>query len=153
MQQVMYFDGTTRYGPVSLPTALSNSGPKWQRTEKLDGSGTLSKITNEADGNACGYYKIQKATADPDMVIVSTAWPAAPNASNVFVQEIIEQITESEYEQRQKQSVRDSIAASMDEPIFQVIKKVVYALGKLHGMTQDQINTQISKYIDEVAAV
>jgi len=37
----------------------------------------------------------------------------------------------------------------MEQPIFRVIKKVVYDLGGLHGLTATQMNAQIARFIDE----
>jgi len=137
--QVMFYDGATREGPTRLPTSA---------TKRLDG-GTISKITTEAEAIACGYYRIELATATAGYVIVSTAWPNEPNGSNVFVQTITEEITQAEWDEQQKEDTRGYITTLMDEPIWRVMKKVIYFLGSQHGFTTDQINAKLTQWIDE----
>ena len=141
MTMVMYWDGTTRRGPMPLPTTAQ---------KRLDGRGTVSNLQG-ADWqtrNACGYYEAIGAVASDGMVITATAWPDVPT-DGVFTQTIVSEITEAEYAEQQAQAVRDSITAAMQEPIWRVTKKIIYTLAGLHGFTEAQINAQIAQFIAE----
>ena len=80
MTEVMFWDGHTRRGPMQLPTDA--------QTRLSDGA-TISRITNEADANACGFYAVQRATPDAGNRIVSSTWALV---GIVFVQTITEQV-------------------------------------------------------------
>ena len=138
--RVMFYNGVTREGPLSLPTSA---------TKKLDGSGTISKITNEADAIACGYYRIELATATAGYVIVSTAWPDEPDKNNVFVQTITSEITQAEYDQAQKDDSKAIIATALADPVQAVLVRAIRFLGGLHGFTAGQVNTKLTEWINE----
>ena len=142
--QVMYYDGTTRKGPMELPTSAC---------KRLDGSGTISKITNEADANACGYYYIQRATATPGFVIVSTSWPKEPNGKGVFVEVIDEEITGAEAEQAAREALKDTITQALADPITAVIVRAIRFLGNQHGFTDSQINTKLIEWTEAEAGL
>jgi|TARA_Y100000310_G_scaffold106852_1_gene105305 predicted carbohydrate-binding protein with CBM5 and CBM33 domain len=142
--KVIFWDGKTRKGPMTLPTSA---------TKRLDGSGTISKITNEADANACGYYYIERATATAGYVIVSTSWPSEPDGNGVFVEVITEEITEAAKEQADKEPLKDTITQALTDPITAVLVRAIRFLGNQHGFTDEQINTKLIEWTEAEAGL
>lgn len=131
--EVMQWDGTTRKGPMRLPTSAQTA---------TDGR-TISKITTEADANACGYYRIQRATPDAGNRIVSSEWELV---GNVFVEKITEQANIAEEWAQANQKTAENLIME------QQLKAVLDGLGTKYPIPEGALPTIISKAEQWIAA-
>ena len=97
--QVMFFDGTTRRGPMSRPT---------KSVKRLDNRALVSRLTDN-NMNACGYYEAQAATPDEGCEITESTWA---KVGDVFVQTITAQVNIADEE-----AIRLATPAVSDTPI------------------------------------
>lgn len=92
--QCMFYDGTSKQGPMSLPT---NARP-------ILATGQMVSSLYAVDWDrrrACGYYPVIRAVASPDHVLISTAWADRP-VDGVFEESVISEITQAEWDAQQQ---------------------------------------------------
>ena len=137
--KVIYYDGTTRRGPMSLPR---------DARKLLDGSGMVSNLAGAGwvIRNACGYYEAIGAVADTGMVITDAEWPSEPT-DGVFRLVVVAQITQAEYDAQQAAVIlADHDAAAPSGGLASWSKRekclllITYKLAKQHwpSMTKKQ---------------
>ena len=109
-QLVIRWDGTTRTGPTQLPrTAQITLDGQWALC--------LTGATME-QWHSCGYYEAIRATAEPGMVAMATAWPSEPT-DGVFRETITSQITQAEQDAANEAAEAERVNTPIvyDQPI------------------------------------